>query len=136
MALGAFAAGAFLVTAALALGASVLAAVFLGAGLAALALAGAGALATLAVLPAERLLSAASIPRARLRARALRGSPSVTAAPSPIISTWSKASLAPGSPSSFSTISRSPAWTRYCLPPVLITAYIDWRLGIDTEVRN
>ena len=29
-----------------------------------------------------------------------------------------------GSPSSFSTTSRSPAWTRYCLPPVLITAYI------------
>ena len=52
------------------------------------------------------------------------GAPTVTASPSPSIRTSPKATSAPGSPSSFSTTSRSPAWTRYCLPPVLITAYI------------
>src|ERR1700754_3800514 len=40
------------------------------------------------------------------------------------MSTSPNATAAPGSPSSFSTTSRSPGWTRYCLPPVLITAYI------------
>ena len=41
-----------------------------------------------------------------------------------------KATSAPGSPASFSTTRRSPAWTRYCLPPVLITAYMVFALKI------
>ena len=50
----------------------------------------------------------------------MSGAPTVTASPSPIISTWSKATLAPGSPSSFSTTSRSPG-----LDPVLFAAGLD-----------
>src|SRR6185437_12016616 len=53
------------------------------------------------------------------------GAPTVTASPSPSIITWSKSTLAPGSPASLSTTSTSPGLTRYCLPPVLITAYIE-----------
>ena len=52
------------------------------------------------------------------------GAPMVTASPSPSISTSPSTTAAPGSPSSFSTTSTSPGLTRYCLPPVLITAYI------------
>src|SRR5690606_38074344 len=37
-----------------------------------------------------------------------------------------KLTAAPASPSSFSTTITSPGWTRYCFPPVLITAYI-WK---------
>src|ERR1700737_1283354 len=51
------------------------------------------------------------------------GAPTFTPAPSPTRST-SSATLAPTGCSSFSTLRRSPSFTRYCLPPVLITAYI------------
>src|SRR3954454_4263247 len=52
------------------------------------------------------------------------GTPTLTASPSPTSRT-SRAIFAPTSPSSFSTFRRSPSWTRYCLPPVRTTAYID-----------
>src|SRR5256885_3740788 len=52
------------------------------------------------------------------------GAPTLTASPSPTSRT-SRASFAPTSPSSFSTLRRSPSWTRYCLPPVRTTAYIE-----------
>src|SRR5206468_7095898 len=47
-----------------------------------------------------------------------------------------KATLAPGSPASFSTTIRSPGETRYCLPPVLITAYIVRAFKITVYVQN
>jgi hypothetical protein len=65
-----------------------------------------------------------SIRVARTTAPSTSGAPTVTSPASPSISTWSKAISAPGAPSSFSTTSRSPALTRYCFPPVLITAYM------------
>src|SRR4051812_29860688 len=51
------------------------------------------------------------------------GAPSFTSAPSPTSKT-SRSSFAPTSCVSFSTLRRSPSLTRYCLPPVLTTAYI------------
>ena len=53
-----------------------------------------------------------------------RGEPIAVSVPPPIMSTWSKRTLAPSSTSSFSTRSVSPGSTRYCLPPVFRTAYI------------
>src|SRR5581483_5423823 len=53
-------------------------------------------------------------------------SPNVTAPP---------ASIALPSCSSFSTWIVSPGWTRYCLPPVAITAYMNQLLG-ETEGRS
>src|SRR4051812_30430021 len=50
--------------------------------------------------------------------------------PSPTAST-SSATVAPSGCSSFSTLSRSPCCTRYCLPPVRITAYIEPLLGFS-----
>ena len=47
------------------------------------------------------------------------------ASPSPPTSSASKESFLPTSPSSSSTRSLSPLETRYCLPPVWITAYIE-----------
>src|SRR3569832_875931 len=55
-------------------------------------------------------------------APATRGAPTVTSSPLPTISTWSKVTTSPGSPTSFSTFTTSLAATLYCLPPVLITA--------------
>src|SRR3990172_13154624 len=56
------------------------------------------------------------------------------ASPSPPTSSTSKDSLPPTSPSSFSILRRSPCETRYCLPPVRITAYIgrSFRGGNET----
>src|SRR6266436_5563279 len=51
------------------------------------------------------------------------GAPSFTSAPSPTRRT-SRSSFDPTSCASFSTLRRSPSLTRYCLPPVLTTAYI------------
>src|SRR5713101_1672963 len=51
------------------------------------------------------------------------GAPSFTSAPSPTSNT-SRSNFAPTSCASFSTLRRSPSLTRYCLPPVLTTAYI------------
>src|SRR6202171_6094868 len=66
------------------------------------------------------------------RAPDTRGAPSFPSAPSPTSST-SSSSFAPTSCVSFSTLRRSPSLTRYCLPPVLTTAYIadllPFRLG-------
>src|SRR5256885_5160915 len=57
-------------------------------------------------------------------APATSGAPTLTPSPSPSSRT-SRATFAPTSPSSFSTLRRSPSWTRYCLPPVRTTAYIE-----------
>ena len=51
--------------------------------------------------------------------------PSCGASP-PTISTWSSSTVLPASPSIFSTLITSLGATRYCLPPVLITAYMGW----------
>src|SRR5580692_5848419 len=52
------------------------------------------------------------------------GAPMVTEDPAPTRSTWVNSTLAPWSASSFSIRTTAPSWTRYCLPPVAITAYI------------
>src|SRR5438552_16997281 len=54
------------------------------------------------------------------------GAPTLTPSPAPTSSTCSKETLAPTSAASASTRSFAPDSTRYCLPPDLITAYIDW----------
>src|ERR1700682_3986439 len=51
------------------------------------------------------------------------GAPSFTSGPSPTSST-SRSRCAPTARLSFSPLRRSPFFTRYCFPPVLITAYI------------
>src|SRR5207237_10838521 len=51
------------------------------------------------------------------------GAPRVTASP-PTTSTSPNWMISPGSPATFSTLSTSSAATRYCLPPVLMTANI------------
>src|SRR6266568_1500829 len=56
-------------------------------------------------------------------APATTGRPTL-ASPSPPTSSTSNVSFPPTSASTFSTLRRSPSVTRYCLPPVLITAYI------------
>src|ERR1700733_5545542 len=48
----------------------------------------------------------------------------VTEDPAPTSRTWLNSTLAPWSASSFSIRTTAPSWTRYCLPPVAITAYI------------
>src|SRR6185436_7105107 len=53
-----------------------------------------------------------------------RGAPTFTDSPSPSASTWSSTTSAPTSAVSFSTFTFSPAATRYCLPPVMMTAYM------------
>src|SRR5512142_1617061 len=52
------------------------------------------------------------------------GLPSFTSAPWPTRSTSPNSTVAPGSASSFSTRSTPSFVTRYCLPPVAMTAYI------------
>src|SRR5579862_5347104 len=54
------------------------------------------------------------------------GLPTVTFAPSPLDTrrTSSNAILSPALPGSFSTTTVWPASTRYCFPPVWITAYM------------
>src|SRR5688572_17074783 len=52
------------------------------------------------------------------------GAPTFTPSPSPSIRTRSKDTVAPTSAASDSTLSCSPDLTRYCLPPVWITAYM------------
>lgn len=54
----------------------------------------------------------------------ISGAPTVICSPSPIISTSSNDTVAPTSAVRVSILRRSPATTLYCLPPVLITAYI------------
>src|SRR5256885_1893133 len=53
-----------------------------------------------------------------------RGLPRVTLAPSPTSSTSPNSTVAPGSASSFSTRRTPSLETRYCFPPVAMTAYI------------
>src|SRR5258705_5769961 len=76
---------------------------------------------------------------ASTRAPETTGAPSLTSAPSPTRST-SSSSFTPTSCASFSTLSRSPSLTRYCLPPVLTTAYIEdllaFRLGTGPAGRE
>src|SRR6185437_11486379 len=55
---------------------------------------------------------------------AISGLPSFTSAPSPTSSTWPNSTVAPASASSFSMRSTPSLVTRYCFPPVAITAYI------------
>src|SRR5262249_23304539 len=52
------------------------------------------------------------------------GVPTFTPSPSPTRSTSLKVTASPTLPASFSTRSRSPCATRYCFPPVLMTAYM------------
>ena len=85
---------------------------------------------------AARILAPALLERDDLRAAALRqrprprprrprrsGCPSVTLSP-PTTSTSPNWMISPGSPAIFSTFNLSSAATRYCLPPVLMTANI------------
>jgi hypothetical protein len=58
-----------------------------------------------------------------VRRPATVGVPSVTLSP-PTTSTSPNVMMVPTSPSTFSTFSLSSAATRYCLPPVLMTANI------------
>src|SRR6266851_6989179 len=52
------------------------------------------------------------------------GVPTLSAAPSPTTRTSSSTSSLPTAAGSFSTLNFSPPETRYCLPPVLTTAYM------------
>jgi len=52
------------------------------------------------------------------------GAPMVVSAPLPSIRTWSSSTVAPASPASFSTLMTSSLATRYCFPPVWMTAYM------------
>src|SRR6266511_3531424 len=52
-----------------------------------------------------------------------KGEPILTSPLPPTKSTSAKVIFSPTSPGSFSTLTTSPSDTRYCLPPVLITAY-------------
>src|SRR5882672_1248661 len=54
------------------------------------------------------------------------GVPTLSACPSPTRRTSSRTSSLPTAAASFSTLSFSPAETRYCLPPVLTTAYMGY----------
>src|SRR6478736_2968668 len=67
-----------------------------------------------------------------------KGAPTRTLSPSPAASTFSKVTLLPSSaPSTFSTSSLSPTETRYCLPPVLMTAYaISLRRSFGSETSR
>src|SRR6185369_835769 len=57
-------------------------------------------------------------------APATSGAPTTRSAPLPIATIWSSLTSWPTSAASRSTLIVSPAATRYCLPPVLMTAYI------------
>src|ERR1700722_3484825 len=63
------------------------------------------------------------------------GLPSVTLSP-PTSRTSPNCTISPGSPLSRSTLSMSWAATRYCLPPVLMTANIVLVLVFDSGVRR
>src|SRR5262245_53428868 len=63
------------------------------------------------------------------------GAPTFTASPAPTRRTSPNVTVSPTLPGSFSTLSLSPAATRYCLPPVLITAYMRTLLGAAREQR-
>src|SRR5580704_1537593 len=65
------------------------------------------------------------------------GVPTLTSAPSPTSSTSPNSTVAPGSASSFSTRSTPSLVTRYCLPPVAMTAYmvIYCRSGSESKGR-
>src|SRR5258706_8291609 len=61
-----------------------------------------------------------------------RGAPILTFSPSATSRTSVNSTDLPGStPSSFSTRRVSPCCTRYCLPPVAMTAYMDGTPGVD-----
>src|SRR5262245_23053213 len=64
------------------------------------------------------------------------GVPTRTCAPSATSSTSSKVTAAPASAPSFSTRMVSPSCTRYCLPPVAITAYMKSSQTLRTEARS
>src|ERR1700722_11019100 len=53
-----------------------------------------------------------------------RGEPILTSAPSPTSRTSANSTVSPGRASSFSTFRTVSLVTRYCLPPVAITAYM------------
>src|SRR3970282_190388 len=60
------------------------------------------------------------------------GAPTRTPSPSPSIKTRSTDTVAPTSAASSSTFTCSPDFTRYCLPPVWITAYM---AGLPVKLR-
>src|SRR5210317_1602189 len=65
-----------------------------------------------------------------------KGVPIFTSSPSPTMSTWSSSTVAPFSASIFSTFITSPVVARYCLPPVLNTAYIGFQLRVETALQK
>src|SRR5437899_655318 len=65
-------------------------------------------------------------------APATSGVPAVEPSPSPTIRTSPNSIVAPGSPASFSTEITSSLATRYCFPPVRITAYMGSKLHAET----
>src|SRR5210317_525627 len=64
------------------------------------------------------------------------GAPIFTSSPSPTISTWSSSTVAPFSASIFSTFNTSPVVARYCLPPVLNTAYIRFPAPFEKALQK
>src|SRR5262245_59216343 len=66
------------------------------------------------------------------------GEPILTLSPCPTSSTLSNSTFAPASAVSFSTRRTDPSLTRYCLPPVEITAYMKpaLRTGRGTPARK
>ena len=61
---------------------------------------------------------------ANTAALSTKGEPMLADLPLPIISTSDNSTMVPGSPASFSTTMVSSLATRYCFPPVRMTANI------------
>src|SRR5215212_9689613 len=72
---------------------------------------------TLSARPCERTVALTLAP-------ATNGAPTLTESPSPTASTSANWIAAPTSACRSSTLSFSPELTRYCFPPVLMTAYM------------
>src|SRR5712691_8160253 len=72
---------------------------------------------------------------ASTRTPATAGVPTVTSAPCPTRCTLVNVTVSPTAPVSFSTSIVSPGLTRYCRPPVVITAYIPYPI-LSFALRN
>src|SRR5688572_18825441 len=73
---------------------------------------------TLSLLPCDCTVAVTFAPE-------MNGEPSFASAPSPKSSTWSNSTDAPASAFNVATRSTVPSCTRYCLPPVAITANME-----------
>src|SRR6266446_2805030 len=73
---------------------------------------------------------------ASTRTPATAGAPTITSAPCPTSCTLVTVTVSPTAPVSFSTSIVSPGLTRYCRPPVVITAYIPYPLPSGTSVPH